>query len=174
MQAFQADDEVRIILVPMKMAEGAAGLTLNTASLAYLLEPSLDSALEDQALGRLNRIGQKAERTTYFRVLVKNTIGAWPAMRASGYRARLTFSICNCLWTEPALVQVAERRLKERTDSEADTRHHDSLSVAELAFVFGLDVGEEKARKKEEMRSRPLRRAARQSDAEEAEDVDAL
>lgn len=174
LQAFQADDEVRIILVPMKMAEGAAGLTLNTASLAYLLEPSLDSALEDQALGRLNRIGQKAEKTTYFRVLVKNTIGAWPAMRANAYRARLTFSLCNCLWTEPALVQVAERRLKERTDSEADTRHHDSLSVAELAFVFGLDVGEEKARKKEEMRSRPLRRAARQSDVVEAEDLDAM
>jgi len=75
LQEFQNNDLIRIILVPMKMAEGAAGLTLNNSSLGYLLEPSLDSALEDQALGRLNRIGQKAEKTTYFRVLVENTIG---------------------------------------------------------------------------------------------------
>jgi E3 ubiquitin-protein ligase SHPRH len=75
LREFQNNNQVRIILVPMKMAEGAAGLTLNVASVAYLLEPSLDSALENQALGRLNRIGQKADKTTYFRVLAQNTIG---------------------------------------------------------------------------------------------------
>ncbi|UZJ55974.1 hypothetical protein CBS101457_005294 [Exobasidium rhododendri] len=133
LQEFKNDEQVRIILVPMRMGEGAAGLTLNNASVGYLLEPTLDASLVEQALGRINRIGQKAEKTTYFRVMVENTI-------------------------EPALMQMAERRLRDQTDKEADTRHHDTLSVEELAFVFGLNVEEEKARKKVEVESRPSQR----------------
>jgi hypothetical protein len=59
---------------------------------------------------------------------------------------------------EPALVEMAERRLQKQTDKEADTRHYDTLSVEELAFVFGLNVDEEKARKKMEMDNTPRRR----------------
>jgi len=64
------------------------------------------------------------------------------------------------LWlnVEPALVQIAERRLKEQQDKEADSRHHDTLGVEELAFVFGLNIDEEREKKKIELQSRPERR----------------
>lgn len=39
---FRDDDGIVVMLVPMRQSEGAAGLTLTMASVAYFLEPSLD------------------------------------------------------------------------------------------------------------------------------------
>lgn len=58
--------------------------------------------------------------------------------------------------TEPALVEIAQRRLQMLKDKDADRRHHDNLSVDELAYVFGLNVEEEKLKKKKELKAREL------------------
>ncbi|KDD72624.1 hypothetical protein H632_c3113p1 [Helicosporidium sp. ATCC 50920] len=57
LQAFNEDDETRVLLLSHRT--GAAGLTLVRASHVFLLEPSLDPAIEQQAVARVHRIGQR-------------------------------------------------------------------------------------------------------------------
>ncbi|CDW95546.1 hypothetical protein [Sporisorium scitamineum] len=73
LRAIRDDDHVHVILVPFRASAGAAGLTLTSCDLAYLMEPALDAALEAQAVGRIHRIGQRRE-TTIVRVKMKDTI----------------------------------------------------------------------------------------------------
>lgn len=53
---FENKEEVRVFLLPHKV--GASGLTLNRANHVFLLEPCLDSAILQQAVGRAHRMGQ--------------------------------------------------------------------------------------------------------------------
>jgi SNF2 family DNA or RNA helicase len=57
----------------LSLRAGAAGLTLTAASRVFLLEPSLDPAVEQQAVARVHRIGQKAE-VLITRLLVADTV----------------------------------------------------------------------------------------------------
>jgi E3 ubiquitin-protein ligase SHPRH len=57
----------------MSTAGGAAGLTLTVASTAFLLEPSLNPALEAQAAARIYRLGQ-ARPTRVVRLLAEGTV----------------------------------------------------------------------------------------------------
>ncbi|KAK0622598.1 SNF2 family N-terminal domain-containing protein [Immersiella caudata] len=67
---FREDPSVRVLL--LTLACGAVGLTLTVASRAYLLEPHWNPTLEDQALARIHRMGQKREVTTV-RFYVRDT-----------------------------------------------------------------------------------------------------
>ncbi|PMD57317.1 uncharacterized protein K444DRAFT_644904 [Hyaloscypha bicolor E] len=62
MRLFQTDDTVRVILVSITC--GGAGLDLTAGSRAYLLEPHWNPMIEEQALCRVHRVGQKREVTT--------------------------------------------------------------------------------------------------------------
>ncbi|PSN67187.1 hypothetical protein BS50DRAFT_573926 [Corynespora cassiicola Philippines] len=59
---FRADPIVRVMLLTLQC--GAVGLTLTEASRAYLMEPHWNPTIEEQALARIHRIGQKREVTT--------------------------------------------------------------------------------------------------------------
>ncbi|KAG8158232.1 hypothetical protein KVR01_011993 [Diaporthe batatas] len=59
---FKNDPNTRVML--LTLACGAVGLTLTVASRAYLIEPHWNPTLEEQALARVHRIGQKQEVTT--------------------------------------------------------------------------------------------------------------
>ncbi|KAL8318202.1 hypothetical protein RB597_005463 [Gaeumannomyces tritici] len=61
-EKFKANGNVRVMLLTLPC--GAVGLTLTVASRAYLMEPHWNPTLEDQALARIHRIGQKKEVTT--------------------------------------------------------------------------------------------------------------
>jgi len=50
---------VTVLLVPLRTCGGAAGLTLTVAQTAALLDPAVHASLEQQAVGRLHRIGQR-------------------------------------------------------------------------------------------------------------------
>ena len=52
---------------------GAAGLNLQVASVAVLLEPSLQPGIEQQAVGRICRIGQE-KPTKCVRLIVSDSI----------------------------------------------------------------------------------------------------
>ena len=52
---------------------GAAGLTLTVANHAFIMDPAWNPALEDQAIARIARIGQKRE-TTVWRLLTEKTV----------------------------------------------------------------------------------------------------
>ncbi|SPC65521.1 related to SNF2 family helicase/ATPase [Ustilago sp. UG-2017b] len=86
LRAIRDDDDVNVILVPFRASAGAAGLTLTSCDLAYLLEPALDAALEAQAIGRILRIGQRRV-TAIIRVKMKDTIED-AVMRIADERSR--------------------------------------------------------------------------------------
>ncbi|KPM37325.1 hypothetical protein AK830_g9236 [Neonectria ditissima] len=59
---FRKDPSVRVLLLTLSC--GAVGLTLTAASYAFLMEPHWNPTIEDQALARIHRLGQKREVTT--------------------------------------------------------------------------------------------------------------
>ncbi|KAK0630872.1 SNF2 family N-terminal domain-containing protein, partial [Bombardia bombarda] len=67
---FKRDPTVRVLLLTLSC--GAVGLTLTEASRAYLMEPHWNPTIEEQALARIHRLGQKKEVTTV-RFYVKDT-----------------------------------------------------------------------------------------------------
>ncbi|GLC48768.1 hypothetical protein PLESTB_000145900 [Pleodorina starrii] len=71
MSAFLNDDSCRVFLLSLR--QGAAGLTLVRANHVFLLEPSLDPAIEQQAVARVHRIGQTRD-VTVTRLLVDGTV----------------------------------------------------------------------------------------------------
>ncbi|KAI1131059.1 SNF2 family N-terminal domain-containing protein [Nemania abortiva] len=60
--AFNSDPTIRIMLLTLSC--GAVGLTLTAASRAYLMEPHWNPTLEEQALARIHRLGQRREVDT--------------------------------------------------------------------------------------------------------------
>ncbi|KAK0110161.1 hypothetical protein ONS95_002813 [Cadophora gregata] len=62
LRTFKRDPSVRVILVSITC--GGAGLDLTAASRAYLMEPHWNPMIEEQALCRVHRVGQKRSVTT--------------------------------------------------------------------------------------------------------------
>ncbi|OAR04576.1 hypothetical protein LLEC1_02187 [Akanthomyces lecanii] len=62
LERFKTDPLTRVLLLTFSC--GAVGLTVTEASRAYLLEPHWNPTIEEQALGRIYRIGQEKEVTT--------------------------------------------------------------------------------------------------------------
>ena len=52
------------------MRSGACGINLHCATDVILVEPSLNEGLEDQAIGRVHRMGQRQEGDVYVHHLV--------------------------------------------------------------------------------------------------------
>jgi len=59
---FQCDPNIQVILVSITC--GGAGLDLTAASRAYLLEPQWNPMIEEQAMCRIYRMGQKRDVVT--------------------------------------------------------------------------------------------------------------
>ena len=68
---FQEDTNPAIILVSLKA--GGTGVTLNTADYLFLIDPWWNPAVENQAIDRVHRIGQKSPVFIY-RMITKGTI----------------------------------------------------------------------------------------------------
>jgi superfamily II DNA or RNA helicase len=68
---FQEDTNPAIILVSLKA--GGTGVTLNTADYLFLMDPWWNPAVENQAIDRVHRIGQKSPVFIY-RMITKGTI----------------------------------------------------------------------------------------------------
>ncbi|KAI1173028.1 hypothetical protein F4777DRAFT_590102 [Nemania sp. FL0916] len=68
---FREDQDAKVILVTISC--GGVGLDLTTASRAHLLEPQWNPAIEEQALSRVHRMGQRRPVET-FRYLMRNSI----------------------------------------------------------------------------------------------------
>ena len=69
--AFREDENVKVFLIAQKA--GAQGLTLVRANHVFLLEPSVDPSIEQQAISRVHRIGQQRDVNIY-RPCIKGTI----------------------------------------------------------------------------------------------------
>ena len=71
LRKFYEQPDVRVMLLALKA--GAAGLTLVQASNVFLLEPTIDPAVEQQAVARVHRIGQ-TRPVVCTRLLVRQTV----------------------------------------------------------------------------------------------------
>ena len=59
MPRFQKDPPTTVFLLSMR--SGSVGINLTSANYVFLLEPALNPALEEQAIGRAWRMGQQHE-----------------------------------------------------------------------------------------------------------------
>ena len=109
-----AEHECVALLVPLfggssgAGGSGAAGLNLQVASVAVLLEPSLQPGIEQQAVGRICRIGQE-KPTKCIRLIVKESI-------------------------EPNILQWQSRRLAKGSKSASG---HAPLGLNDFVHIFG-------------------------------------
>ncbi|KAF6233694.1 P-loop containing nucleoside triphosphate hydrolase protein [Scenedesmus sp. NREL 46B-D3] len=87
-EAFQSDPPTTVFLLSMR--SGAVGINLTAASHVYLLEPCLNPALEEQAIGRAWRMGQQ-RKVTVKRFYVK------VSSRGSSSVLNLLLFPCSCL-----------------------------------------------------------------------------
>ncbi|KAI0406998.1 hypothetical protein F4802DRAFT_555264 [Xylaria palmicola] len=72
LKTFQENPSIRVLL--MTIGTGAVGLNnLSVASRVHILEPQWNPSIEDQAIGRVVRLGQN-KKVTVIRYIVKNTI----------------------------------------------------------------------------------------------------
>ena len=68
---FQVDPAIRVFLISLKA--GGTGLNLTAADLVYLVDPWWNPAVEQQAIDRIYRIGQK-KNVTAVRLISPNTV----------------------------------------------------------------------------------------------------
>jgi SNF2 family DNA or RNA helicase len=68
---FQHTEEIRIFLISLKA--GGVGLNLTSADYVFILDPWWNPAIEQQAIDRAYRIGQKNKVFTY-KFITKNTV----------------------------------------------------------------------------------------------------
>ncbi|MEO1805897.1 MAG: C-terminal helicase domain-containing protein, partial [Bacteroidota bacterium] len=68
---FQKDDKIKVFLISLKA--GGVGLNLTAADYVFILDPWWNPAVENQAIDRSHRIGQK--RTVFFyKFITQDTI----------------------------------------------------------------------------------------------------
>ena len=60
-EAFQKDPPTTVFLLSMRC--GSVGINLTSANYVFILEPALNPALEEQAIGRAWRMGQQRQVT---------------------------------------------------------------------------------------------------------------
>jgi len=70
-EKFQTDSSVKVLLLSMRT--DSSGLTLIQSTHVFLLEPSLNEAMELQAIDRVHRVGQ-TKKTFVHRYFVKGTV----------------------------------------------------------------------------------------------------
>jgi len=69
--SFQNDAEIKVFLISLKA--GGVGLNLTAADYVYIVDPWWNPAVEDQAIDRTHRIGQKNKIFAY-KLICKDTI----------------------------------------------------------------------------------------------------
>ncbi len=70
-ERFQNEDDLKLFLISLKA--GGLGLNLTKAEYVFILDPWWNPAIEQQAIDRAHRIGQKNKVFTY-KFITKNTV----------------------------------------------------------------------------------------------------
>ncbi|KAH3097770.1 hypothetical protein KXW41_007968, partial [Aspergillus fumigatus] len=114
--SFASQPDCLVLLVSLKA--GNAGLNLTCASNVIIMEPSWNPYIEEQAIGRVHRIGQERHVRVY-RLLVADTI-------------------------EIRILELQEkkRKLIRGFSNGAVMLGTDNLIRGDIAYIFGLDGGQ--------------------------------
>ncbi|KAI8344201.1 SNF2 family N-terminal domain-containing protein [Chlamydoabsidia padenii] len=71
LKSFQNDPTIEVLLISTK--SGSVGLNMNMANRVVLMEVGWNSAMENQAIGRVYRIGQM-KKVDIYRIFINNTV----------------------------------------------------------------------------------------------------
>lgn len=132
---FGGSGDKSVLLCPMKMSEGAAGLTLTMANVGYVMEPVLNANLLAQAKGRLNRIGQ-SRATEIVEMFVETSIEerilALADRRGNGAMGS----------GESSRGGNQSEQEHKREQAQVSEVEEDVFSVEELKFLFDVKESE--------------------------------
>ena len=104
---FQTDSKIRVFLISLKA--GGTGLNLTAADYVYIVDPWWNPAVENQAIDRTYRIGQKKNVTAY-RMICKDTIEE-KIMALQDKKKKLTSDII--VTDENFVKQITKKDLEE-------------------------------------------------------------
>jgi len=86
---FSSDPAASVLLLSLRTDN--AGMTLVAATHVFLTEPSVNAAIEEQAINRVFRIGQ-TRRTFVHKFVMKNSVEEWLCRRQKSGAVRVTAS----------------------------------------------------------------------------------
>lgn len=119
-QNFKTDADAKVFLISIKV--GGVGLNLTEANNVIILEPWWNPAVEDQAMDRINRIGQKRDMKVY-RLVSKYTIEE---------------RICAIREEKRELFKLTIDNYKNQTNKDIDEQDANDLSVNKLKFLLNI------------------------------------
>lgn len=104
----------------MSIKVGAVGLNLTSASVVIMMEPWWNPAIEDQAVQRINRMGQTRNMRVYKLVTIDS----------------IEERICMIREQKRELFKLAIEDIKRQDQSELDVAKADNLSSNRLRFLL--------------------------------------
>mmetsp|Transcript_13439 Transcript_13439/g.44267 ORF Transcript_13439/g.44267 Transcript_13439/m.44267 type:complete len:1465 (-) Transcript_13439:1441-5835(-) len=126
-EAFQKDPPTTVFLLSVR--SGAVGINLTSASHVFLLEPCLNAALEQQAIGRAWRMGQQRP-VTVKRLYVPGTVEE----RIITINEKRT-TVTQAKGTQPVVPPRGKGKQAMLGALQQDKQH---LKANELEFLFGI------------------------------------
>jgi DNA repair protein RAD5 len=117
-QQFKTDSEVKVFLISIKV--GGVGLNLVEANNVVILEPWWNPAVEDQAMDRVNRIGQKRDMKVY-RLVTKDSIEE---------------RICAIREEKRQLFKLTIENYKDQSNKDIDEQVANELSANKFKFLL--------------------------------------
>ena len=116
-EKFKSDPSVKVLLLSLRT--DSSGLTLIQATHVFLLEPSLNEAIELQAIDRVHRVGQ-TKPTFIHRYYVKSTV--------EEYLLRQRYN---------RIIDKKDKKNKEDDDTKLDKQTKETMTIQQLRDLFG-------------------------------------
>ncbi len=117
---FKTERDAKVFLISIKV--GGVGLNLTAANTVIILEPWWNPAVEDQAMDRINRIGQTREMKVY-KFVSKDTIEE---------------RICMIREEKRELFKLTIENYKNESNTEIDQQEANKLSSNKLKFLLNI------------------------------------
>lgn len=110
-ETFTNDPSTAVLLICMRVGQGAAGLNLTAAHHVVLLEPQLNPGIETQAIGRVHRLGQTHPVTVHriqARQTIENQVLVLQERRKRMYQGRGSCTVLDRAVTETMTTEMLE------------------------------------------------------------------
>lgn len=133
---FESDPQVRVFLLSMRA--GASGLNLVAADHCFILDPPQNSAMEEQAIDRVHRIGQERP-VTVKRFIIQGTVEEriLSARRAVGADAASSSANAGALAAQVAVSFSADEKFRLDADDENGLQGQRLRRLHWLENLFG-------------------------------------
>eukprot|EP00468_Gymnochlora_sp_CCMP2014_P009355 CAMPEP_0167750646 /NCGR_PEP_ID=MMETSP0110_2-20121227/6110_1 /TAXON_ID=629695 /ORGANISM="Gymnochlora sp., Strain CCMP2014" /LENGTH=2188 /DNA_ID=CAMNT_0007635997 /DNA_START=92 /DNA_END=6658 /DNA_ORIENTATION=- len=137
-ERFKTNPKVKTMLISLR--SDSSGLTLVAATHVFLLEPSFNFAVEQQAINRVHRIGQDRPCTVH-RLVIKDTIEEKIFEKVGKHQKVISGKTSSKLSKKEVKYnkKINEYKGEEKEQLHLLRRTSESLKVKELLRVLGID-----------------------------------